>query len=181
MHQRVQALVRGMIKALTINPLKVLLLNGKWQSPWLLSLPLVTDAPTIAVSLDATSAPAAGPTVTVDRTSVSSTDLLFNFFNNANNQDGHASGTTAAPSVEKTASASPEKRNSVSICVHVCSWLISSPPFSFHPPVWPDLLSSQLGVSCVGDELTSFSSLVEVETTDCVSYFNYLLLTFVKL
>lgn len=79
---------------------------------------------------DVTSAPAAGSTVAIDRTLATSTEVSFVV---SNNQNGDASGMTAAPSVEETAPASaalPEVTSSVSICVHG-----SSLPFPCAAPV----------------------------------------------
>lgn len=84
----------------------------------------------MAAPPDATSAPAAGSTLAIDRTLVSSTEVPLVVLNN---QDGDASGTTAAPRVEETVPAAaevPEETNSVSICVHG-----SSLPFPCVAPV----------------------------------------------
>lgn len=84
----------------------------------------------MAAPPDVTTAPAAGSTVAIDRTLVTSTEVKFV---DLNNQIGDASGMTAAPSVEETVPASaalPEGTNLVSICVHGCS-----PPFPCVAPV----------------------------------------------
>lgn len=84
----------------------------------------------MAAPPDVTSAPAPGSTVAIDRTLVISTEVPLIVMNN---QNGDASGMTAAPSVEETApvaAAVPEETNSVSICVHG-----SSLPFPCVAPV----------------------------------------------
>lgn len=130
----------------------------------------------MAASPEATSAPAAGSTVAVDRTLGASTEPPFVVLNN---QNGDASGMTSAPSVGETAPAAataPGGTGSVSICVHG-----SSLPFPRVAPVSPHLLSWQPGVSCVGPEEVTKSRyiLVEVETAECVSDFPSFLLSFV--
>lgn len=88
----------------------------------------------MAAPPDITSAPAAGSTVAIDGTLLSSTEAPFVVLNN---QNGEASGMTAAPSVEETvpaAAALPEETGLVSICVPL-------PLFPFHVLHLSDLTS----------------------------------------